>query len=226
MRRALRLAVALAALLGAGWVLRHQLLERAGALLIAEDPIAPVDVIAVSNARPAEDAFEAAALFRRGVASRVIVPTAVRPPIDEDIRRLGIAFPSTPELVRGILERSGVPPGAITMLPGAVDGTTAEVAEIARFARERRPASLLFLTARSHTARARWLLRRQVPEGTRVLVRGADGDGFMPATWWHDRELGREAALEFLRWALLAVPSVGAPSTEPATATVATSHAE
>ena len=30
----------------------------------------------------------------------------------------------------------------------------------------------------------------------------------------------------FLRLALLAVPSAGAPSTEPATATVATSHAD
>lgn len=196
-----RILVALLLLAMLGWSSRESLLFAAGDLLVREDPVEPVDAIVVSVASPAADALEAVRLYRQGIAPQVVLCTFASGPVDDEIRRLGVPRARPSELAKMILERSGVPSAAIVVLPDRVDGTNTEVAAVAAFARRHRLASLLLIVPRSHTARARWLLRQAAPRQTRIVVRGPRNDRFTPDAWWRHRGQSREALAEYLRWA-------------------------
>ena len=180
------------------WVARAPVLRALGATLVAEDALAPVDVIGVSLANPRATALEAAALYREGIARRIVVAESRKEELKRRLDEIGVVIPAPHELVVAILERSGVPPEAITVLPGSVDGSNTEIALIVRFASREKVGALLYLTARSHTARTGWRLRREAP-GTRILVRAPRTDDFHADTWWHRRGSTREVMTEYLR---------------------------
>jgi uncharacterized SAM-binding protein YcdF (DUF218 family) len=194
------LAVALLLLGGALWLARRPLLTGLGAALVAEDPLAPVAAIVVSTTNVRATALEGATLYRDGVAPTLLIPRWHSDDIDAELARRGVRYLDVTGLAQAILTASGVPTAAVRVLPGAVDGTGAEVAAIAAWAQREAPASLLYITARNHTARARRRLRRVVPPGTRVLVRASRYDRFAPDGWWHRRGAAREVMSEYLRW--------------------------
>jgi uncharacterized SAM-binding protein YcdF (DUF218 family) len=199
-RRRLVVLAVLGAVVLAAWLARRPLLVGAARVLVAEDPLAPVDVVVVSMTNGRASALEAAALHEAGTAPRVALLTWRTAALDAELVRRGVAPPDPTGLARQILERSGVPREAIAVVPGPVDGTNAEVAAIAAWARRERPASLLYVTARSHTARARRRLRDLLPE-VAVRVRSSRWDGFPVDGWWRRRGASREVMSEYLRWA-------------------------
>jgi hypothetical protein len=69
---------------------------------------------------------------------------------------------------------------------------------LARFAHRDKVESMLYVTSRSHTARAAWHLRREAP-GTRWLVRAPRTDDFDVDSWWRRRGSTREVMTEYLR---------------------------
>ena len=71
---------------------------------------------------------------------------------------------------------------------------------VAAFARQRRLRSLRLITARSHTARARWLLRRDLLPDVHSSVGSSRFDPFSSASWWQRREQSREVISEYLHW--------------------------
>jgi len=184
----------------AAWASRDAMLSGAGRLLVSEDPLEPVDVIVVSAASAAADAIEAGRLYRDGYGTEILVPAWVPEPLVPTIRDLGIPYFASTELVTIILEHSGVPAAAVQVLPDVVDGTESEIAAVAAVSKLRRPASLLFITARDHTSRARWLLRRELSPATKVIVRAPRTDPFHAESWWQSRELTRGVLTEYLRW--------------------------
>jgi uncharacterized SAM-binding protein YcdF (DUF218 family) len=199
--RRLRLAVAVAALAVVAWLGAAPILTAVGEALTVEDAIAPVDIVVLSLASARADAFEAADLYRAGVAPRIVLCRWQGDALDEELERLGVPWLPVHELAAAILRRRGVPPTAVQMLDTPIDGLNTEIAVVADFAHATRPASVLYVTAPSHTRRARWLLRRLLPEGTVLRVRGAVRDGFSPENWWRSRDHSREVAMEYLRWA-------------------------
>jgi uncharacterized SAM-binding protein YcdF (DUF218 family) len=199
-RRAKWLLAAALVLAAAAPLLWRPALRGLGAALIAEDDLAPADVVVVSSSSVAVDAFEAAALYRGGYAPRVLVPGTAVDPYLQDVRSLGIPYLSSSELARAVLERSGVPAAAIEIGSEAIDGTETEAAAIAAYVARQQPRRLLVVTARSHTARTRWLLRRRLPAETVVMVRGAGEDSYAADTWWQSRFAARETLMESVRW--------------------------
>jgi uncharacterized SAM-binding protein YcdF (DUF218 family) len=198
-----RRSVAFAAATAAGfalWLCWHPFLALVGGALVVEDPLAPADLLVVSMASPVAGAFEAARLYRDGYAPEIVLPGTVADPYRDDLRQLGIVYPAQTALEQAVLERSGVPPAAIRALSDPIDGTEAEVAAIAAFAETQHPRRLLIVTARSHSARTGWLLRRALPRTVEVIVRSPRDDEFEVASWWHFRWQAREVALEYLRW--------------------------
>ena len=202
-RRRVFIAVLTAAGLAAivAWSVRRPLLVGAARMLVAEDTLSPVDMIVVSNASARDGALEAARLFADGISAQLVIPSWVSDGVDDEIRRLGVPLLSPTDLIASVLEHKGVPPEAIVVTPDRADGTGPEITAVAAFARQRRPESLLFITARSHTARARWLLRHELPPGVRFAVRSPRTDTFSPASWWQRRDQTREVVEEYLRWA-------------------------
>jgi uncharacterized SAM-binding protein YcdF (DUF218 family) len=194
-------ALLIAGAVATAWIGRHTALTGVARLLVAEDPLAPVQMIVVSLASPIADTLEAARLYRDGLSSTILLPAWAPAPFHEEVRRLGILIPEPTELAMKILEQSGVPAAAIQVLPGAADGTATEVAAVAAFARARRPESILLVAARSHSARVRFFLGRALPAQTRLIVHSPINDPFVPESWWHSRQQSREVIIEYLRWA-------------------------
>ncbi len=204
-RRRRRALVALLLVAAALWIARRPLLIALGGALVAEDPLAPVDVMFVSSASARADALEAARLYRDGIAPRLVLAEWIREPVDVEIERLGVPYLPLTALARAILERSGVPPDAITVLPGAATGTEDEVAAAVTWVPNAGIGSLVWVGPRTHTARTRWLLRRRLPPSVRVAVRSAAGDDFSVDGWWRSRDQSREVMSEYLRWLNTAV---------------------
>jgi len=179
---------------------RRPILVGAGRLLVAEDPLAPVDAIVISSANWDGGALEAAQLFHAGFGAEILLMAEPDDPVDVAIRQLGIVRPRSIDMAEAILERSGVPADVIQVIPIAVDGTDMEVAALSSFVQQQHVPRVLFITARTHTRRARWLLRRKLPPATRAIVRSSRLDSFPPAAWWLTRGYSREVAMEYLRW--------------------------
>ena len=190
----------LVAIAGAGWYKRHAVLMHMAQLLVVEDPLVPVDLVVVSSAIPKAGALEAVRLYRAHLSPQIALTRWRANPIDDEMRRLGIRCLQPAEVTRTILERSGVAPDAIVVLPDPVDGTETEITAVAAFARQRRPRSFRLITARSHTARARWLLRRDLPPDVHISVGSSRFDPFSSAAWWQRREQSREVMSEYLHW--------------------------
>ena len=191
------LALVLATLLVV-WLARVPILRALGGALVAEDAFTPVDVIAVSHANVRGTALEAAALVREGLGRRVVVAEGRRDEVDRWLAEIGVVVPAPQDIAVEILVKSGVAREMITVLPGAVDGTNTEITVLVRFAKREKPESLLYVTSRSHTARAGWRLRREAP-GTRMLVRAPRNDDFDVDSWWQRRGSTREVMTEYLR---------------------------
>src|SRR6185295_3523058 len=159
------LIVAVTALLMTAWLARRPLLTTIGAALVAEDPPAAADLVVVSTAAARADALEAARLYRSGGARTIVVPNWIGDSLDDVIIGLGVPYLRTTDLVVAILTRSGVPRDAIVVLPEPIDGLNAEVAQVVAYVRHA-SGTLRFVTERTHTRRARWLLRRALPDDT------------------------------------------------------------
>ncbi len=197
----MRWAAILFGVLVLAWQGRTRALTAVGGALTVEDPLQPVEVVVASLAAARADTLEVAKLYRDGIARRVVVARWQTETLDDEMRRLDVPWLPVTELAVAMLEKSGVPKAAIHVLPDPIDGLNTEVASVAAFVRRESPKSLLFVTARSHTRRARWLLERQLPADLALSVRAPAIDGFDPRAWWHSREAGREVAMEYLRWA-------------------------
>jgi len=180
------------------WLARVPILRAVGSALVAEDALAPVDVIAVSHANLRESALEVALLHREGFGRRLVVVEGRTDWIQRHLEEIGVWTPLPHELAVDILVRRGVPREAITVLPGAIDGTNTEITVLVHFANREKLESMLYVTSRSHTARAAWRLRREAP-GTRMLVRAPRTDDFDVDAWWRRRGSTREVMTEYLR---------------------------
>jgi uncharacterized SAM-binding protein YcdF (DUF218 family) len=188
----------------AAWRHRTMPLERLGTALVVEDRIdRPADVAVVSMASPRAAALDAAKLYRRGLVREIWIPRWSDEPADHRVEALGVHPPRHHEVVRSILLRAGVPAASIVVLDEPVDGLDGEMAVVGAALRQRPAIRPIVLTARSHTARARLLLRDVYAPAAGALVRGAHADPFAPDAWWRRRPMVREVALEYAKWAAL-----------------------
>jgi uncharacterized SAM-binding protein YcdF (DUF218 family) len=187
-------------MLAAAWIGRRTILTAVGNFLVAEDPVAAADVLVVSNAGLVGNALYVAELYRAGLGPRVALPAWPAEPLDAELTRLGIERLPATELARAVLVRSGVPSPAIVVLR-EIDGTAAEVAAVAAFAREQGLSRLAYVTARSHTARVRRYLGRSLPVTFQARVHSSRYDRFTPDGWWRSRDQARDVLDQYLRWA-------------------------
>jgi hypothetical protein len=196
----------------AAWELRTAPLRWLGAALVHEDPLIPTEVAVVSMASAREAALDAAKLHRRGVVREIWIPLWRVDVVDERLAALGVHVPRPHEVARTVLERAGVPSSAIVVLDDPVTGLESEMASVGRALQIRPRLGVLVLTARTHTARARLLLREVFAPAAHVRVHAPHTDRFAPDAWWRDRSASRDVALESLKWVRLLV---GGPSMSP-----------
>ena len=182
-RRNRRIAVAI--LVGvtvvAAYCEREPLLSAAGRWLNISSPLShPVDDVMVLGGDAEMRPLAAAAIFRAGLAQRVLVPQVIAS--DEVIDGI---MPPHHEVVRQVLVRSGVSPNAVVLLPVVVDSTDREARCLADFLRGHPSRRVAVVTSDFHTRRTRLLFNRDcVLHAANLSFIGAPTDGFDASNWW------------------------------------------
>lgn len=163
---------------------------------ISERPEA-VDYLLVLGGGNGNRPFAAAALYGKGLARQVLLPTATAYPDAAD----GLT-PSEHEIDRRVLRASGVPEDAIVPLAGTHDSTHEEAAALARFLADRPSASVAIVTTTYHTRRAR-LIFRSVLGGRPIRILGAPTNGYDASNWWRFEQGVSAYASEYVKLALV-----------------------
>ncbi len=197
-RRRLLILTMLMALLGvAAYMARAPLLRAVGHHLVHADPLAPGDAILVLSGGVFDRELEAADLYARGLAPRVLMTREPEAPVFAELRTRGVGLETPLELRRRVLVELGVPAERIDVLPGLVRSTRDEAEAARRWALGSGASSLIVVTTSFHTARARRAFL-EVFAGADVTARftPASASAFDPETWWTDRITLREGLVE------------------------------
>lgn len=149
-------------------------------------------VLAGGYARP----FYAADLYKEGWAPEVWVSRPYRPPGELKAVALGVDFPAEHEINRDILIRSGVPGERIHLYGDSVMSTANEAMALGK-AVELAGKTVLIVTSRHHSRRAKWIFRTTLPR-TAFLACATPYEEFT-RKWWTKQDLARAAVLESVK---------------------------
>jgi len=206
-------AIGLAVALALGYIAREPLLIRLARILTVDDAEGPADYLVVLGGGAETRPFAAAALYRAGVAPKVLVFEHEA----DRITGLGLA-PTHDELYRKILQIEGVPARALDRAPGVVRNSWDEARALRRFLVARPVRRIVLVTSAEHTRRARWVFRK-VLTGLPVEVRVAPARHwrFDETNWWKSDEGALVYLHEYLKlpsyWIMSLLPlDHGAPA--------------
>jgi uncharacterized SAM-binding protein YcdF (DUF218 family) len=181
-RRALILAVAL----GLVVMLVPPGLSRLGHWLVVADPLEPASAIVVLSGRVPFRAMEAASIYGQGWARQVWLTKEVRTPEELALDRLGVPVVRGDAYNREVLQRLGVPPGAVHALGGRVQNTVDEVRLVAGELTRNGGDRVILVTSKTHSRRVRATWSAIVGASPRALVRYAAEEPYNPGSWWRN----------------------------------------
>ncbi len=157
------------------------LLPLAGRFLDVSEPPREVDDVMVLGGGADTRPFVAAALYKAGLAHRVLVPTVMASPDVDD----GLTAPEH-EVMRQVLLKRGVPAEAIVLLPGDVNSTADEARSLKRYLDEHPGRRVAVVTNDYHTRRARHIFHTEL--GAELPFFAAPTDGYDAGDWWRSEE--------------------------------------
>jgi uncharacterized SAM-binding protein YcdF (DUF218 family) len=173
-------------------------LPAAARFLDVSEPPRRVDYALVLGGGSGTRPFVAAALFKAGLARRILVPRVKPAPEVRD----GLA-PADHEVMRRVLRARGVPAEAILLLGEECDSTADEARALGAFLAAEPPARVAVVTNGYHTRRARSIFRRALGESAAALVFvAAATDGFDETNWWRFESGVRTYANEYVKLAV------------------------
>jgi uncharacterized SAM-binding protein YcdF (DUF218 family) len=141
--------------------------------------------------------MEAAKLYRQGYAPEVWLTHSLEP--GESLKAMGIPFEGGEEVYSTrVLIHEGVPATAIHVLEPAIVNTADEVSVISAALDREKNRSVIVVTSKPHTRRARLLWRKLAPGECRAIVRAASDDPFDPQHWWRNTRDALDVVREVL----------------------------
>jgi uncharacterized SAM-binding protein YcdF (DUF218 family) len=185
------------------YAVRRPLLRFAGEYWVIDEPAAPSDALIVlgDDNYAADRAFQAAGLYRAGVAPVVVASG-----------RLLRQNVSLAEVMQHDLQSYGVPAPSIVKLSNRAENTREEAVEVARLIRAKGWKRIIVVTSNYHARRTRFIYGRVLPSSVSFRVSGARDSQFDPSRWWETR-MGQKLFLSELasylvaRWELRSGPS-------------------
>jgi hypothetical protein len=188
------LALAVAAV----FAVRHlqgPILRAAGWALVANEAIAPADIIVVSLDSTGAGAIEAADLVHSGISKRVAV--FVDTPSGEDHEFIRRGLPYEDASARQVRQLRSLGVTDIVQIHGVDIGTEREGDILASWCNRHQIRSIVFVAARDHSRRVRRVLDRAMRgSSVRVTVQAARHSSFDPDRWWETRGGVRIAVIE------------------------------
>jgi uncharacterized SAM-binding protein YcdF (DUF218 family) len=172
---------------------------RLGGWLVAEDPLAKADAILVLGGTMYERQLEAAELYREGWAPRLFLIREIADWGERELLARGVPYLRPIDIQIDLLQKIGVPRDAITVLEQA--NSTAQEADYAYdLVTRERLSSVIVVTSKQHTRRARLVMRRRLADtGAQVIVRASRYDRSDVDRWWASRSTLRFTVFETQR---------------------------
>ena len=159
-----------------------------GRFLAKEDGLQKADAIAVLAGTRMDRALEAADLYQRGYAPRIVLTYQVPERSFATLAERGVTLPADADITRDVLQKLGIPAGAI-VLPSTIHSNTAREAQTLReLAVKNGWHRLIVVTSKYHLRRAGFAVRRELT-GTaiEVAMHGTRYDDTNPDRWWTRR---------------------------------------
>ena len=180
--------------LGVAFVGGGLFVPRAGAFLVVEDRFAQADVGLLLSGLPVSRAFAARDLYRQGRIGEIwVIPEppnkvegeVVPDQVKGELVRLKLLDPNLPQWSARILAASGVPRERIVVLPAPANGTIVEAYRVRAFLRSQPPHSVVVITSKSASRRARMIFRRVFQKtAVKIFSYPTPYDTFEPSRWW------------------------------------------
>jgi uncharacterized SAM-binding protein YcdF (DUF218 family) len=169
----------LVALVAGVWLERAPLLRGMADLWIVSDPSTPADVVAVLGGGLNERPFAAAALYKAGLANKIIVSQAVQ----ERYTKLGL--PGHTELNHLVLLKLGVPEAAIGTFGKENASTDDEAVALRAWTTEHHVSRIIIPTEIFFSRRARWIFNREfVGSAVDLEIAAFEPSKYTRAEWW------------------------------------------
>jgi len=191
-----------AVILIVAYVARHPLLVATGKFLERTDVPVPADVIVVVRGDEVyfDRALTAAGLFRRHLASRIYVSSALSDLAAPALQAHGVAMPTAQDGIASVLMQREVPCEQILLdrdQPGG--GTAGEVNRIRAMLATRGYSSALLVTSWYHARRLRWLLDRSFKDSKMSFAIVAAEEPTNAANWWRRRYIAIAVLEEYVK---------------------------
>jgi uncharacterized SAM-binding protein YcdF (DUF218 family) len=151
---------------------------------IVNDPIEKADAIVVLGGGLETRPAEAARLYQKGIAPKILVLNVQSNSTD----LLGITIPDT-ELAIFLLLKKEIPESAITVIGHGVANTHDECIAVRHWAEENKPKRLIFPTDPFHTRRVKWFFKKTLREtGTEVRTVAVPVKEYSGTNWWQNEK--------------------------------------
>jgi len=173
-------------------------LRLVGRALVVEDALAPADaVVVIAGGIPTREAA-AAGLYRAGWAPRVVLSNDFTPDRVRELIALGARHLDYQGESRLVLEKHGLPPDAIVLLPIPVRTTEAELRVVAETARARGWRRVILVTSPRHSRRVKLVWTREASGSIEGLIALVKDDDFPGEGWWRKRRQAEAVLHEYL----------------------------
>ncbi len=174
-------------------------LTRLGPWLVVADPIGKADAVFVLGGTMYERPLEAVELYKEGWAPRIYLFRQVADWGEQLLVERNMAYTREVDLQIEVMGRLGVPREAIGILDEA-NSTADEAADVQRLVTHEKFSSVIIITSKQHTRRARLAMnRRLAPGGVQVIVRPSRFDRTDVDRWWANRSTLRFTLFETQR---------------------------
>jgi len=170
--------------------------ENVGRWLVVEDPLRNAAAIAVLSGHLPDRALEAARIYQQGYAPRVWLTHSTEP--GAALEKLSVRYVGEEQYNKEVLMRGGVPESAIEVLDPPILNTADEMRTVGEALRKRKQGTIILVTSKVHTRRARALWNRLSRQDGAAVVRGVSDDAFDAAHWWRNTKDALDVVREVL----------------------------
>ena len=170
-----------------------------GSWLVVQDPLSKADAVFVLGGTRFERPLEAVELYKAGWAPRIALMRQVSDYGEVHLMQQGIPYPREVDAQVDVMVRLGVPQSAITIFNEA-NSTAEEADTLYEAATANHWSSVIIVTSKQHTRRARLVMtRRTAPIGLTVVTRYSRYDQADTDRWWTNRSVLRFTLFETQR---------------------------
>jgi uncharacterized SAM-binding protein YcdF (DUF218 family) len=176
------------------------LLRGMGHYLVTEDPLKHADAMVVlAGDGGVARTLEAVRLYQDGYAPRIVLTHQILPKGYEALARFGISAPEERDIQWMVLKGMRVPRAAVVQIQERANSTDEEMRILTRFIAQQGIRSIILVTSKSHSTRARKILNRMAGARIAIVSRPTRYDSFDPDSWWRSRPDARDVFQEYAK---------------------------